>query len=182
MSGTPVRGGSAPVTLVEFADYECPYCQQMQPALNQLSIDFKDKMAFAYKDYPLSMHANAQKAAEAAHCAGAQGKYWEFHDLLLSTKQLEVPALKQQARSLKLDGAAFDKCLDSGEQAARVGASAKEATTLGIQGTPTFFVNGRYISGNLSYERLKAIIMEELSMAGGSAPAQARNSEPGQAR
>jgi len=163
----------APVVLTEFADYECPYCQQMQPTLERLETEFKGKLAFVYKDFPLPMHANAQKAAEATRCAQAQGKYWEFHDILTSTKQLDLPALKQHARVLKLDGSAFDKCLDGGDKAEVVKAQAAEATALGLQGTPTFFINGRYISGGLSFERLRDAILEELDTAGAqrSAPA-----------
>jgi thiol-disulfide isomerase/thioredoxin len=99
LNDTPVRGpAGAPVTIVEYADYECPYCQQAQPALDQLESAYKGKIAFAYKDLPLPMHPHAQKAAEAAQCAGAQNKYWEYHDYLLKTKQLEVPELKNAAR------------------------------------------------------------------------------------
>lgn len=160
---TPPRGpANSRVTLTEYADYECPYCQQIQPALNRLEAEFKGKLAFVYKDYPLSMHPNAQKAAEASRCADAQGKYWEYHDLLVTGKQLDIPSLKSNARQLKLDGAAFDKCLDAGEKAEAVKAHAAEAQALGLQGTPTFFVNGRYITGNLSYERLRDFILEEL--------------------
>lgn len=170
LAATPVRGtAGAPVTLVEFADYECPYCQQIQPVIERLETEYKGKLVFAYKDFPLSMHPNAQKAAEASRCAEAQGKYWELHDRLVTHKQLDVPGLKKLARDLKLDGEAFDKCVDSGEKAAAVTAHAAEAQALGLQGTPTFFMNGRYLSGALSYETLKAMIEEEL--AGASAVA-----------
>ena len=166
MSNTPTRGPlDARITLLEYADYECPYCQQMQPALEKLAEDFKGKLAFAYKDFPLPMHANAQKAAEASHCAELQGQYWPYHDLLVTTKQLDISALKSHARSLKLDVKKFDKCLETGEAADAVKAHASEAQALGLQGTPTFFVNGRYVSGTPSYERLHAVIAEELSAA-----------------
>lgn len=160
---SPRGPAAAPVTITEYADYECPYCQQVQPTLDKLEAEFKGKLAFAYKDFPLPMHANAQKAAEASRCAQAQGKYWEYHDLLVSTKLLAPDALKAHARQLKLDTQAFDKCLDSGQTADAVKAQAAEAQALGLQGTPTFFINGRYVSGSLSYERLKALIQEELS-------------------
>jgi protein-disulfide isomerase len=163
----------SPVVLTEFADYECPYCQQMQPTLEKLEAEFKDKLSFVYKDFPLPMHANAQKAAEATRCAQTQGKYWEYHDILATTKQLDLPALKAHARQLKLDAAKFDQCLDRGETADVVKAQAAEAQALGLQGTPTFFINGRYISGGLSYERLRGVILEELATADAqrSAPA-----------
>jgi protein-disulfide isomerase len=160
---TPVRGASDPVlTLVEYADYECPYCQQIQPDLNKLEAAYKGKIAFAYKDVPLPMHTHAQKAAEAAHCAGVQTKYWEYHDLLLSSKELEVPQLKGMARQLKLDGAAFDKCLDSGQEAGLVKDQLAEAQKLGIQGTPSFFLNGRFFSGALTFDNLRQAAEEEM--------------------
>jgi protein-disulfide isomerase len=166
---TPVRGSStAAVTVIEFADYECPYCQQIQPAIAKLEADYKGKIAFAYKDVPLPMHSHAQKAAEAAHCAGDQGKYWEYHDQLFASKQYDVPQLKEQARTLKLDGKAFDQCLDSGAQAERIKASVAEAQSIGLPGTPGFFVNGRFINGAVDYQTLQQVIDEELRAASSS--------------
>jgi len=165
LKDTKVRGAKdARVLFVEYADYECPYCQQIQPALDKIYAEYKDRVAFAYKDLPLPMHANAQKASEAAHCAGVQDKYWEYHDVLVSAKQLDVPRLKEIARELKLDGASFDKCVDSGEKAAVIKAHMDEAQALGLQGTPSFFINGRFFSGALSYEKLREILEEELSV------------------
>ena len=172
MSDAPTRGPlNAPVTLLEYADYECPYCQQIQPVLQKLAVEYKAKLALAHKDFPLPMHPNAQKAAEASRCAELQGKYWEYHDLLVTTKQLEIAALKSHARTLKLDPNTFDKCLDTGETAESVKRHASEAQALSVQGTPAFFVNGRSVSGTATYERLRAVIDEELSAAeaGGAA-------------
>jgi protein-disulfide isomerase len=164
MKDVAVRGAAgAPITLLEYADYECPYCQQSQPMITKIEAEFKGKVAFAYKDFPLPMHPDAPKAAEASHCAGAQGKYWEYHDALFARKQLDVPALKSYAKDLKLDTAAFDACLDSGQMAGMVKEQASEAQALGAQGTPTFFVNGRTVSGTVTYERLRGVIVEELS-------------------
>jgi predicted DsbA family dithiol-disulfide isomerase len=161
---TPARGPvNARVTVTEYADYECPFCQQIQPTIEKLEAEFKGKIAFTYKDFPLPMHANAQKAAEASRCAQAQSKYWEYHDMLAANKGLDLAALKAYARQLKLDSPRFDKCLDSGETADAVKAQAAEAAALGLQGTPTFFINGRYISGSLTYERLRGFILEELA-------------------
>jgi protein-disulfide isomerase len=163
---TPLLGPqNAAVTFVEFADYECPYCQQVAPSLAKLESEYKGKVTFAYKDMPLAMHSHAQKAAEAAHCAGAQGKYWEYHNELFMSKQLEIPALKEEARKLNLDAAAFDQCLDSGAQADTVKAQADEAQKLGIQGTPVFFINGRMMSGAVSYEELHKAVEQELATA-----------------
>ena len=164
LKDTPTRGvPGAPVTLVEFADFECPYCQVVHPHLAKLRGDFGDKLALAFKDLPLPNHANAQKAAEAAHCSGAQGKYWEYHDLLFEKKQFDMAKLKEYARGLNLNGDAFDKCLDSGAQAGRVKKDLAEAQEMAIPGTPAFFVNGRFISAAASYEVLRNAIQEELS-------------------
>jgi protein-disulfide isomerase len=176
---TPIRGlPNAPVVVVEYADYECPYCQQAEPALSKMQADYKGKVAFVYKDVPLPTHTRAQKASEAAHCAGAQGKYWEYHDLLFSSKQLEVPQLKQHALELKLDTAAFDKCLDSGEKSEVVKSQLAQGMSLGLQGTPSFFINGRFFSGGLNYDQLRAVVEEEVaastSRAKESAIAEAR--------
>lgn len=164
LKDVPLLGrADAPVVIVEYADYECPYCQVIQPALDKLRAEYKDKVAFAFKDFPIPSHANAQKSSEAAHCAGAQGKYWEYHDMLFASKELAVPQLKLHARDLKLDVQAFDKCLDSGEQAARVKAQAPEVIGFGLQGTPAFLINGRFFGSGSSYEELRKIIEEELS-------------------
>ncbi len=166
LDNTPVLGRlDAPVKFVEFADYECPYCQQVAPALDRLQSEYKDKVVFAFKDTPLPMHAHAEKAAEAAHCAGVQGKYWEYHTALFSNKKLEIPDLKQDARTLKLDGAAFDKCLDSGAEADVVKAQLEQSQKLGLGGTPIFFINGRMLSGAQNYEQLRAAIEQELAIA-----------------
>ena len=176
LKDTPVRGvaANAPVTVVEYADYECPYCQQVQPALDKLETEYKGKVTFAYKDLPLPMHPHAQKAAEAAHCAGAQGKYWEYHDMLLATKKLEISQLKEDAGALKLDTKAFDKCLDSGEQAEAVKAQNAEAQSLQLQGTPSFFINGQFFSGGLTYEQLRGIVDEALKASSAPVPEAAK--------
>lgn len=154
---------SAQVTLVEFADYECPYCQKVAADVRKLKADYGDKIAFTYKDFPLPMHARAEKAAEAARCASKQSKFWEFHDELFHSKELDVDQLKAQARALKLDPEQFDKCLDSGEQAAAVERDRKEGMRLGITGTPSFFVNGHYLSGALDYAALRQVVEQQLA-------------------
>jgi protein-disulfide isomerase len=158
---------NAPVMIIEYADFECPYCQQAYPTIEKVLAEYKDKVAVAYKDTPLPMHSHAEKAAEAAHCAGAQGKYVEFHDQIYATKQLDIAHLKEDARELKLDTEAFDKCLDSGAQADAVKAQLTEGSGLGLEGTPSFYVNGRFVSGNLNFDDWRKLIDEEL--AAGSA-------------
>ena len=165
LKDTPIRGQvEAPVKIVEFADYECPYCRQMEPILNKLRAEYGERVAVAYKDAPLPMHSHAKKAAEAAHCAGVQGKFWEYHDLLLAGKQFEMSQLKENAKALKLDSEKFDKCLESGEEANLVQAQLDEAQTFQVDGTPTFFINGRLFAGVLTYDQFRSIIQEELKL------------------
>jgi protein-disulfide isomerase len=142
--------------------------------LDKLREHYKDRLAFVYKDVPLPMHASAQKASEAAHCAGAQGKYWEFHDQIVKGKGLDVPNLKDVARGLKLDSAQFNRCLDSGEKAGIIKSSLAEAQGLGMQGTPSYLINGRFLSGMLTFEELRAIVDDELAGAAGAKVAASR--------
>ncbi|HME06743.1 MAG TPA: DsbA family protein [Bryobacteraceae bacterium] len=162
----PVRGDAhAPVTIVEYADYECPYCQVAEPILQKVLAENQGKVDLIYKDVPLPMHAHAQKASEAALCAGDQGKFWEYHDHLYATKQFELQQLKAGARQLKLDGESFDKCLDAGDHAEKVKGTLKEGQQFGLEGTPSFFVNGRFVSGNLSAEDWRKMIDAEVTAA-----------------
>jgi protein-disulfide isomerase len=125
----PSRGpAKAPVTIVEFSDFQCPYCSRAEGVVAQVLDAYKDKVRLVYRDYPLPFHENAVKAAEAAHCAGDQGKYWEMHGKLFANQAaLDTKALKAHARDLQLDGNRFDKCLDSGEKAKLVEANKKAA-------------------------------------------------------
>jgi protein-disulfide isomerase len=153
----------APVVFVEFADYECPYCQKVNPQIQQLKKEYGDKLAIVYKDFPLPMHHGSEKAAEAARCAGEQGKFWEYHDVLFYSKEVDISALKEHARVLKLNGDAFDICLDSGSQANAVKQDLQEAKDLGLTGTPSFFVNGHFVSGVLDYGALKDMVNQQLN-------------------
>jgi protein-disulfide isomerase len=156
----------APVLVVEFADYECPYCQRVAPDVQKLLDQFGAKIAFTYKDFPLPMHSHAEKAAEAARCAGKQDKFWQFHDELFRSKELDVDQLKAQARSLGLDPSEFNQCLDTGAEAATVAQDRAEGLRLGLSGTPSFFVNGHYFSGALDYAALRQIVDQQLSAPG----------------
>ncbi len=158
-----IVSAKSPVTLVEFADYECPYCQKVAADVKKLKADFGDKLNLTYKDFPLQMHARAEKAAEGAKCANEQGKFWEFHDELFHSKELDVDQLKAQAKALQLDMTAFDKCLDSGAETAAVDKERKEGLKLGITGTPSFFINGHYMSGALDYAALRQIVEQQLA-------------------
>ena len=120
-----------------------------------------------FKDFPLPNHAEAFKASEAAHCAGEQGKYWEMHDAMFANQRaLQVPALKQSARALGIDGAKFDQCLDSGKHAANVRADYQLGEKMGVNSTPTIYINGRPLVGAQPFEQFKLIIDEELARVG----------------
>lgn len=153
----------APVVMVEFADYQCPYCQKVNPQIQQLKKEFGDQLTVIYKDFPLPMHHSAEKAAEASRCAGEQGKFWEYHDVLFYSKLIEPNDLKEHARVLKLDTDRFDTCLDNGTEAEAVNQDFKEAKNLGLTGTPSFFVNGHFFSGVVDYDALKDIINQQLN-------------------
>lgn len=154
---------TAPVELVEFADYQCPYCQKVAPQIEQLKKEFGPKLTVVFKDFPLPMHPNAEKAAEASRCAGDQGKYWEYHDVLFNSQEIKPTELKEHAHALNLDMGQFDACLDKGTEAAAVQKDLDEAKTLGLTGTPSFFVNGHFFSGVTDYAALKDIINQQLN-------------------
>jgi len=166
----PTRGiPNAPVLLIEFADYECPYCQKISADLKKLEDEYSGKVLFAFKDYPLPMHKHAQKASEAARCAGLQNKFWEYHDLLFEKGSgLEITQLKDHARTLKLDTAKFDQCLDFGETAAAVKKDQEQGQKLGLTGTPSFFVNGHFFSGAATYTMLREIVNQQLAFLAAS--------------
>ena len=154
----------APVQVVEFADYQCPYCQRVNPDLNKLIDEYAGKVSVVYRDFPLPMHPHAEKAAEAARCAGQQGKFWAYHNLLFQDKKLDTPDLKQEATVLHLDSAKFDKCLDSAEEAANVKKDQDEGMKLGLSGTPSFFINGHFISGAVDYTTLHQMVEQQLTL------------------
>ncbi|MBA3651628.1 MAG: DsbA family protein, partial [Chthoniobacterales bacterium] len=160
----PVRGNAAaPVTIVEFSDYQCPFCARDNPTLAKVRETYGDKVKIVFKDYPLPNHPQAPKAAEAARCAGEQKKYWEMHDAMFANQRaLEVPALKQTARAIGLEGAAFDSCLDSGKYAAAIRGDTELGERMGVNSTPTLYINGRALMGAVPFENFKAIIDEEL--------------------
>ncbi|MBL4634024.1 MAG: DsbA family protein [Kofleriaceae bacterium] len=155
---------TAPVTIVEFSDFECGYCGQAEPTVQKIVSTYGDKVRLVYRDLPLPSHAQAPKASEATHCAQKQGKYWEMHAKLFANQRaLEIPQLKTYAGELGLDQAAFDSCLDDGNTAKIVADSLAEAERLGVNGTPAFFVNGRFLSGAQPYERFAELIDYELA-------------------
>lgn len=159
----------AAVVVVEFGDFQCPYCQQAFPDIRSLMTKYRDRVLFIFRDFPISeLHPEAAKAAEAGQCAWEQGsdRFWAMHDrLFLNQEDLTVPALKSYAASAGLDTSVFDRCLDSGGNAGEVSADYADGLAAGVQGTPTFFVNGRRFSGALPRDVLENIITLELNAA-----------------
>lgn len=154
----------APVTIIEFSDFQCPYCSRVVGTLKEIVRLYPKQVRLAYRDFPIAnLHPKAAKAAEAARCAGDQGKFWEFHDRLFeSQSQATVADFKRFAEQLKLDSKSFAACLDSGKHTAAVEADVDEGTRLGITGTPTFFINGRLLVGALPLEMFQKVIDREL--------------------
>ena len=164
-SDDAVQGpANAPVTVVEFSDFQCPFCQRVSPTLKRLKETYGDKIRIVWKDFPLTaIHPEAFKAAEAGNCAREQGKFWEYHDRLFANQQaLQPEALKTHAVAAGLDAAKFNACLDSSKYGSRVQEHVGVGTQLGINSTPAVFINGRQVTGAQPYEVFARIIDEEL--------------------
>ncbi len=173
-AGSPAKGGpaGAPVTIIEFSDFQCPFCGRVNPALEKAKETYGDKLRIVFRQFPLNIHPQAPKAAEAALCAGDQGKFWEMHDALFADQQkLAVPDLKAKSAALGLDSAKFDACLDGGVKAAQVAQDLADGQKAGVSGTPAMFINGRFVSGAVPFEDLAKVIEDELSRKGIESPA-----------
>jgi predicted DsbA family dithiol-disulfide isomerase len=165
----PAKGPeSAAVTIVEFSDFECPFCKRIVPTLNQIMDDYDGQVRLVFRQFPLNaIHPNAQKAAEASLCADEQGKFWELHDAIFeSSDGLGVASLKSRAAEIGLDEAEFGECLDSGRFAEQVAEDVTAGRALGVSGTPALFINGRYLSGAQPYEVIARVIDDELQRGG----------------
>jgi protein-disulfide isomerase len=180
----------APVTIIEFSDFECPYCDRFfSETYPQIKQDYEGQIRFVYRDFPLSsIHPWAQKAAEAGECANEQGKFWEYHDVVFQSQTnindsyqtaaqsgdasaglaAAVDALKGLAPGVGLDSTAFDQCLDSGKYTAEVQKDYQDGLSYGVTGTPAFFINGVAVIGAQPYANFKAVIDAALQEAGGS--------------
>jgi len=165
----PSRGpGEAAVTIVEFSDFQCPYCRQEAQTLRRVLAEYPKDVRLVFLDFPLSGHPDARDAAQAAACAGEQGKFWPMHDLLFQHQDaLGADDLRHYAKEAGVDGGPFDDCMRSGRKAAAIDADLRVGQEVGVDGTPALFVNGRPLSGAVSYAELKHTIDEELAAAQG---------------
>jgi protein-disulfide isomerase len=168
IDGAPFKGGkNAPVTVVEFTDVHCPFCQRVLPTLTQLLSRYGDKVKLVYKDFPIDkLHPGARKGHEAARCADEQGKFWPYHDKLFANAPKASPDdLKAYGKEVGLDSVAFDTCVSSGKYQAAVEKDIEEGRRAGVTGTPAFFVNGRLLTGAQPLENFVRVIDDELAHA-----------------
>jgi len=166
IEGAPFKGpATAPVTIVEFQDFHCPFCQRVQPTLLQLAARYGDRIRLVYRDFPIdSLHPQARSAHEAARCANAQGRFWAYHNALYSKSPKATPEdLKAIAKQIDVEMEAFDACLNARTYRTAVQKDIDEGTRVGVTGTPTFFINGRVISGAEPLESFTRIVDEELA-------------------
>jgi protein-disulfide isomerase len=163
---SPARGpANAPIEIVEFSDFQCPFCSRAYPTVDQVLKTYGDRIRFVYRHYPLPSHPNARPAAEASACAAEQGKFWPYYDRLFATQSHLADAdLKQDAADLGLDAAKFNSCVDSHKYKTLVDTDQREGEEAGVNGTPAFFINGRLISGAQPFEVFKKVIEEELQL------------------
>ena len=165
--GHPFRGSSdAPVTIVEFSDFECPFCRRAEPVFKRIQEEYGDQVRLVYRQFPLNdIHPRAQKAAEASLCADEQGQFWNMHDVLfLEPVELELASLREKAAAAGLDTASFNECLESAKYADRVDADIRAGVLAGVTGTPAAFINGRPVLGAQPFESYAEIIDDELGL------------------
>jgi protein-disulfide isomerase len=168
IDGAPVRGAAnAPVTIVEFSDFHCPFCKRVLPTLKDLEAKYGDKVKLVFRDFPIEqLHPGARKAHEAARCASEQGKFWAYHDVLFDkAPQTSANDLKADAREVGLDLAKFDQCVASGKHKELVQKDIDEGTRLGVNGTPAFFINGVALSGAQPLDTFMSVVERELARA-----------------
>ena len=161
--GSPTIGPKdAHVTIVEFLDFECPFCKSVQPVLKQVMSTYENQLRFVFKHLPLEGHQNSVLAAKAAYCAGAQDRFWQYHDALLSTSEVTSSSVSKLAIDLGLNLERFQVCLASNESNSAITRDVESARRLGIESTPSFVINGKVFVGATSFDRFQQIIESEL--------------------
>lgn len=154
----------AKITIIEYSDFECPFCQRAEITVKQVLEEYKGRVRLVYKNYPLSFHNNAKNAAEAAECANEQGRFWEYHGKLFENRlELGKNSLKKYAEELGMDMEEFNSCFESGKYKAEVESDMEEGDKLGIDGVPVFFINSEPLVGAQPLEAFKAVIDRKLS-------------------
>lgn len=163
----PSKGGgeNAPVTIIEFSDFECPYCSRVNPTLEQVQKVYGDKVRIVFRQFPLTqIHPNAMRAGEASLCAHEQGKFWELHDAMFENqKSLSGEGITQVANGIEgLDVEALSACIGSGKYSDQMQRDIADGSRAGVTGTPALFINGRFLNGAVPFEQVSAVIDEEL--------------------
>jgi protein-disulfide isomerase len=163
-AGSPAKGpANAKVTLVEFSDFQCPFCGRVIPTLDEIRREYGDDVRVVFKHLPLSMHSKAPEAHAAAEAAHRQGKFWEMHDRIFADQRnMSTEKYVEYAEQIGLDVERFKKDMVSPQVRQKIEADVAEATRLGVSSTPGFFVNGRYIRGAQPFSAFKVVIDEEL--------------------
>lgn len=164
--GHPFKGPKdAPIDLVEFSDFQCPFCQRANPTVAQVLQTYGDRIRFVYRHYPLENHPSARPAAEASACAHEQGRFWSYHDQLFANPtKLTDEDLKAHAAAVRLDAAKFDACFTSHKFSDAIERDIREANEAGVSGTPAFFINGRAVEGAQPFQVFQRLIDEELAL------------------
>jgi protein-disulfide isomerase len=157
----------APVTIVEFTDYQCPYCHRAQSTIEKVLSRYAGKVQFVHRDFPLDGHSQAFPAARAARCAGEQGRFWEYHrNLMTLPGDMSETDLAARAASLKLNPGAFSTCLASDRYDASIREAVEAGVKAGVTGTPAYFINGRMLTGTRPFEQFREVIDAELAQGG----------------
>ncbi len=163
---TPSMGAKeAAITITEFSDFQCPYCKKAQNTIKQVLQNYGNNVRIVFKHLPLEIHPQAFSAAQAAFCAGEQNRFWQYHDALFASENLSPETLTKIAIKLGLSTPNFKTCMESETSRTAVLNDTQEARQLGINGTPTFIINGKFVRGALGFEEFKGIIEQELKSA-----------------
>jgi protein-disulfide isomerase len=166
-TGPSVGPDSAPVTIVEFSDFQCPFCARLVPTIEQVKQKYGDKVRVVFRQFPLNFHQFAQKAAEASLCANEQGKFWQLHDAMFQNQQaLGIDQLKAKAAELGMNADQFNQCLEQSKYADQIKADVDAGTKAGVSGTPAMFINGRFLSGAQPLNEVTKVIDDELQRKG----------------
>ena len=176
--GSPSKGAkNGALTIIEFADFQCPYCRESQSAIKQVLDAYGDEVTLVFKHLPLNIHSESNASARAAFCAGEQGLFWKYHDALFARQKFSTEIFTTIAQSLGLNPVKFKACLDSDASNNAVLRDRRDAARWGINSTPTFILNGKIVRGAVDFETFKTLIEQEKS-----APTTSRSNEPGRTR
>jgi protein-disulfide isomerase len=164
IAGSPARGSdSAKITIVEFSDFQCPFCSRVVPTMDQIEEEYGDQVRIVFKHLPLSIHSKAKAAHAAAEAAHRQGKFWEMHDAIFANqREMSPEKYVEYAAEMGLDVEQFKRDVVGDDVKRKVDADTKEASALGVTGTPAFFINGKFLSGARPFDAFKDVIDEEL--------------------